>query len=484
MSLRAVAAAVGALVLMGVVLMFVPLLISITGAEPRAVQLGWAVGCLTGLVAGWAIYRVGRPADERDLGPREGYAIVTLGWLACSMVGAVPFVLGANLSLLDAWFETISGFTTTGSSILPHPEALAPSLLLWRSLTQWVGGLGIVVLSVAFLPALGVKGASLVRAEFSEHERRLQPRIADTARRLWGLYLGLTMLQIVLMVLGGVSGFDAVCHTFATISGGGFSTHSDSVAAFHSPYIEWVVTIFMIVGGVNFALMYGALARGRIRALLRDPELRFYLGTFGVATAAVATGLWLNAGVPGSIPAVVRAAAFNTASMLTTTGFATTDFALWPPLCHLALVAVMFIGGCAGSTSGSIKSIRVSIACRIAWREIRLLLRPRQVIPLLVGDHIVDRERASATTAFIVLYMACFLIGTTIVAATGLDLLTAGTASAACLGNIGPGLGAAGPATNFGALAPVAKATLGMLMLLGRLEIYSVILLLAPKMWR
>jgi len=339
------------------------------------------------------------------------------------------------------------------------------------------------VLSVAVLPAIGVQGASLVRAEFSEHERRLRPRIADTARRLWGLYAALSLLQTGLMIAGGVGGFDAVCHTFASISGGGFSTHSDSVAAFHSPYIEWVITLFMILGGVNFALMYGAVAGGRLRALARDPELRWYLGTFAAVTAIVALGLWTSGPMDWPGRRVVRAAAFNTASMLTTTGFATADFAAWPPLSHLGLVAVMFIGGCAGSTSGSLKSIRVTILWRIAWREIRLLIRPRQVIALRVGEHDIDRDRIAATVGFVVLYLTCWLAGTAIIAATGLDLLTASTATAACVGNIGPGLGAAGPACNFGEFAPLAKLTLGGLMLLGRLEIYSVILLFAPRTW-
>lgn len=504
MNRRAVEGALGRLLLICSVALLAPLAVALfaPGAEswhdPARERLGLVVAAVVAATLGGVLMQLGRGADQADLGPREGYAVVTLGWMLFALVGSLPFVIGARFPFVNGFFETMSGFTTTGASILPGDDIpkLAPSLLLWRSITQWLGGLGIVVLSVAVLPALGARGSSLVRAEFAGHSHRLRPRIASTARLLWGLYCGLTLAEVGLLWLGPMDLHESFCHAFTTVSTGGFSTNGGSIGGFDSPYTEWVVTLFMFCGGTNFALLFAVAVQWRFRRGWRDQEWRLYAGACLAITVLLAAGLWWSG---QGFETGLRHAAFQTVSIVTTTGFGTDDYTIWLPWCQVLILACFFMGGCVGSTGGSVKIARVLIALKVAAREIRHMLRPRAVLPLRMGDQTLETDTITAAISYLVLYgltvgvgtfaLAFAGVGTSAEAATATSaisdqLWTALTASASCVGNIGPGFGGVGPSSHYGGFSDTAKWICSALMLLGRLEIYSVLLLLLPRTWR
>jgi len=373
-------------------------------------------------------------------------------------------------------------------------------LHLWRSLTQWLGGLGIVVLSVAVLPALGARGSSLVRSEFSGHQQRLRPRIASTARLLWVFYGGLTLVGVALLWCGPMTLHEAFCHTFTCVATGGFSTSGASIAGFDSAYTEWVITVFMFLGGTNFALLYAVWVQRRWRRGWGDPEWRCYVAICLVASLAVTAGLWWGGQGLGD---GLRHATFQVVSIVTTTGFGSDDYTLWAPWCQGVILACFFVGGCVGSTGGSVKVVRVLVALKVAWREVRQMLRPRAVIPLRLGAQALERDTITAAVAYLVLYGLAVGAGTvalaffgvapeyvdpetslTVVESASGQLWTAFSASASCVGNIGPGFGGVGPAQHYGGFSASSKWTCSGLMLLGRLEIYSVLLLLLPATWK
>jgi trk system potassium uptake protein TrkH len=433
------------------------------------------------LITGLTLIKIFK--NKKELSVREGFAVVTFGWLTFAVFGALPYLLsGAIGSPLDAIFETMSGFTTTGSTILTDIESLPRSILFWRSLTHWLGGMGIIVLSLAILPMLGVGGMQLFKAEVpGPTADRLKPRIQDTAKLLWGVYVIFTALETLLLMAGNMSFYDAICHSFATLATGGFSTRNASIAAYDSAYIDWVITLFMFLAGVNFSLHYYAL-KGRIGEYFRNEEFRFYLL---ISCSAVAILMWMNQGtVYDSVVDNLRYSAFQTASILTTTGFATADFELWPVLTQYILLFLMFIGGCAGSTGGGMKVARILLLFKHGIVQLYHLIHPRAVRLVKLGNNPVDQEVMQSILGFFALFVAVFVSASFLMAASGMDLVSGAAAVIATLGNIGPGLGSVGPVDNFAHVSAFGKSVLIFCMLLGRLELFTVLVLFLPSFWR
>jgi len=418
-----------------------------------------------------------------DLGVRDGFAIVTFAWLGCGLFGSLPYLLSGTCSTpVDAVFESVSGFTTTGATILPDVEAIPRGILFWRSLTQWLGGMGIVVLSVAVLPALGVGGMEMFRAEVpGPVTDRLSPRIQSTAKILWGVYVGISLVEFGLLMMGGMGIFDAACHTFTTVATGGFSTRNASLAAFDSAFLDAVVTFFMFVAGANFALHY-LLVRRSVRQYRRDEEFRFYV-TVSLISIVI---LWIVLVASGGhgILSGLRYASFQAVSIVTTTGFGTADYIAWGYLAQLVLFLLMFFGGCTGSTGGGMKHMRILVLGKNAHREMRLLIHRQALFNVKLSGRRVGDSVMLNILGFFVLYILAFVVGTLVVAGLGVGIVTSMGATAACLGNIGPGLGAVGPTSTYAGLPAAAKIVLTLLMILGRLELYTVLVLLTPMYWR
>lgn len=423
---------------------------------------------------------LGRPPD---LKPRDGFAVVVLGWFAAALAGSLPFLLTRTIpDFSGAFFESMSGLTTTGASVLANAEGAPRTVLLWRALTQFFGGMGVLVLVVAVLPLIGAGGMSLLRAEMTGPVvTRLTPRITTTAKLLWLVYLLLIAVEAALLRLGGMPWFDAVCHSFATLSSGGFSVRNTSIAAYGSVYIETVITVFMFLAGVNFVLLYKAL-RGELRAVWRDSELRFYLLVWAVFCLFFSGGLWASTST--TLAGSLRAATFTVTSVMTTTGFCTADYDKWPDFLRLGIVIVMFTGGCAGSTAGSIKMVRLLTVLKFSAREIRRLIHPQAVMPIKVNDTALDAAVLNSTLGFVLLYLAVFAAASLAMTPFFPDMVSAVSSAASALCNVGPGLGTVGPSANFAAVAAPGKLLLAFFMVLGRLELYTVLLLFAPAFWK
>ena len=417
----------------------------------------------------------------KDISFREAFAMVSLSWIAVAVVGALPYLFsGVVTSPAAALFESMSGFTTTGATVLADIEATPPGILLWRSLTQWLGGMGIVVLGVAVLPYLGVGGMQLFRLEApGPTTDRLRPRIRETAKLLWTVYAALTAAVTVLFLFGGMSAFDAVNHALTTMPTGGFSTRNASMAAF-GPYVQWVTILFMYLAGTSFTLHYRLLHRGP-RAYWRDAEWRLYTGIILVGTVVVALFLHDQGLAPERR---VRDALFQVVSIVTTTGYGTSDFVLWLPGAQVALFLLFFLGGMAGSTAGGMKMVRVLLVLKQTWIEVRRQLHPRAVLLPKVTGKVVPEHVMLNVLGFILLYLLLFGFGTLAMASFGLSLPAAAGAAATSVSNVGPGLAELGPTANFGGLPWAAQLILAFLMLVGRLEIYTVLLLFHPRLWR
>ncbi len=460
--------------------MFFPLLCALYYTDGSEAPLFLSL-CVTVLVGVFLLFFFRQP-QPLVINHREGMVIVSLGWMACGVFGALPFVLGGFPSFTDAVFESVSGFTTTGASILANVEAQPKGLLFWRSLTHWLGGMGIIVLTIAILPFLGVGGMQLYKAEVpGPVADKLQPRIKDTAMSLWKVYVLFTLVQTVLLMFGGMDLFESLCHAFGTMGTGGFSTRNTSVAAYGSAYIDYVISFFMIVAGMNFALHF-QLVRGRPLALWRDPECRFFIVVILVVTAMIA--LSIHGQAHASWVDAVRFSLFQVASIITTTGFATADYEMWAPLPQGLLLLCMFVGGCTGSTSGGIKCMRVMILFKHAHRELFRLIHPRGVLAVKFGSKLVKDEVMASIWGFFVLFTVVFVAAGLALTAVNVDVLTAFSAVIACIGNVGPGLGEVGPVDNYGGLPVLGKWVLTLCMILGRLEIYTVLVLFIPEFWR
>lgn len=451
----------------------------------------WAFAAAGGLAGFSSLYfaRQARDATLTTLRRREGFLAVTLGWMILVFFTALAFyATGAFEGFAEAFFESMSGYTTTGASVVSDIEGLPMAVLFMRSFSHWIGGMGIIVLSVAILPELAVGGMQLVSTEATGIDSdKLAPRIAATARRLWSLYVAITAVQALLLLFGGMSLFDAVNHAMATIATGGFSTKNTSVAAFDSLYIEIVIIVFMFVSGLSFAVQFRAFsdlrARRRPDKLLKSPEVRLYTIITLVACALVTLNLYYS-DTYRSLGSSLRHASFQVVSIITTTGFGTADFAAWPDFSQLTLVGLMLIGACAGSTAGGSKVIRLYVIGKHALIQMRRLVRPRLVQPLHIGFREVPRETTEAVLGFYLLYFVVLFGGSMLMTALGLDLVSGTTASVSALNSIGPGLGSVGAAQNFGHVPDAGLYFLSFGMLLGRLEIYPILVLFTAHFWR
>lgn len=463
------------------VLMLAPMGICLIYGE--AAWVAFFRSALLSIFLGSICYWIFRPRKVTELNHREGVVIVALSWLAAGLLGGLPLYLSGDfVTYTDGFFEAVSGFTTTGASVLTDVEAAGKGVLFWRALTHWLGGMGFVVLSLAILPLLGVGGMELYKAEVpSPTPDRLAPRIADTASVLWKVYAILTALETLALMLCGMDLFDAVCHAFATMATGGFSTMNASVGGYANPAVHYVITLFMVLAGINFTLHFH-LFRGRPRAFWRDEEWRFYVAVYLAFSLGIALSLFFSAdrGAEESL----RAALFQAATILTTTGFATEDYSLWPAAALALLMALMFVGGSAGSTGGGPKCMRVWVILKQTYSELIHLVHPRVVAPVKLNHRVVEPRVIFSIWGFMGLYLALFLVVGIVLSFMGLDTTTSLSASIACLGNIGPGLGGVGPAANYAHLPIAAKWLLSAAMIVGRLEIYTVLVLMMPEFWR
>jgi trk system potassium uptake protein TrkH len=481
MHLRSIFRLIGLLVLFLGLSMALPLLVSLVYKDGSTWALGYSMvfTCSAGLLMFLATYGGG----VSYLSHRDGVAIVTLGWLAAGGVGAIPFLISGSIGqFTDAYFESLSGFTTTGASILSDIEKLPQGILLWRSLTQWLGGMGIIVLSIAILPFLGIGGMQLYKAEIpSPVVDKLKPRISDTAKTLWKVYILITALEIALLVAGGMSLFDSVCHTFCTMPTGGFSPKNASIAHYNSPYFDAVIVVFMLLAGINFSLHYRFL-RGEGNVFGKDPECRVFLSMVGIFIVLVTFDIYGS--VYPSLLEAFRYAAFQVSSIITTTGFVTADYDRWPSFSRYLLVLCMFLGGMAGSTGGGMKTMRIMLLAKHAYQEIFRIIHPHAVTTVKLGGKAVPGDILSSIWGFFVLYLGIFVISAMVMSSLGLDLVSAFSSVAACIFNVGPGLGSVGPVQNYLQVPFIGKWVLIFCMLLGRLEIYTVIVLIMPEYWR
>ena len=446
-------------------------------ATQQGLSASAAIICGVGLIS--AFLTRGRV----DLSRVDGFGIVTFGWVFASLFGALPYLLTGTIEHpVSAVFETMSGFTTTGASVLTDLESFPRGVLFWRAMTHWFGGMGVLVLCVAILPFLGVGGMQIYRAEMPGPSKdRLTPKIATTAKLLWGVYVLLCAVLTALLCLGGMTLFDALCHAFATMATGGFSTRTLSVGAYNSVYFDVVITFFMILAGTNFALHYRALT-GQPLAYFRESEFLYYIFFLGGAIVMLTLTVWGS--VYGSLWQALRAAAFQGTSIMTTTGFVTADFDQWPNAARTLLVLLMFIGGCAGSTGGGIKVVRVSVLLKKTMRELRRFVRPQAVWAVKLNRKSVEQSVISHISAFFAMFIILFALFSILMTFFTPDTETALTSVIATMGNIGPGLAAVGATQNYADIPAVGKSILVFCMLLGRLELYTVLIVLLPSTWK
>ena len=450
------------------------------GEDTRAFLASTVIAAVLGLIG------VRRTKLEGSLTIREGYAVVSLAWIVVGLVGSLPYLLsGVVESPVAALFESVSGFTTTGATVFADIESLPHGILFWRSLTQWLGGMGIILLGVAILPFLGVGGMHLFRAEVpGPTQERLSPRIAQTAKLLWYVYAGLTGTLFALLLAGGLPPFDALTHAFSAMPTGGFSTRNESIAAFDSPFVQYTIIVFMYLAGVNFVLHFQALS-GKVRGYFASSEWRFYSGAMAVGVAMVFVLVLLAGGTAAfGLERVFRDSLFQVVSLSTGTGYVTSDYGAWPLAAQLVLVTLMFMGGMAGSTAGGIKSMRMYVLIRAGISELRRNLHPRAVVVTRLGSKALDESELLNILGFVLLFFGIFFAGVLALAFLGHDLTTTIGASVAAIANIGPGLGAVGPAENYGWMDPASHLVLITLMIVGRLEIFTVLLLFHPDLWR
>jgi len=463
----------------GFILTALPFSLYFDSGDHFAIILSAICSSLTGLIA-WLF---SKNPKNKELGKREGYVIVTAGWIIISLFGSLPFVFqGAIPNYSSAFFETISGFTTTGATILADIEILPQGLIYWRSLTQWLGGMGIIVLSLAILPILGIGGMQLFIAEVPGPTKdKIHPRIRETAKRLWGIYVLLTGLEIILLLIGGMGFFDAVNHGLTTLATGGFSPKNQSVGFYTSPFIQYVIIVFMFLAGTNFTVHYYAL-HGNLSFIKNNDEFRFYL-FFIIGCAIFITLLHLKH-VNFDYEESFRQSLFHVVSLVTTTGYVVSDYENWAPFSRIIFFFLLFVGGCAGSTGGGVKIIRYLLLFKNSFLELKRLMHPNAVIPVRINQKAVKPSIILNVQAFFIIYMLIFIFGSFIMSMLGLDFITAMGAVATCLANVGPGIGAVGPVANFAHVPDLGKWFLSAFMLLGRLELFTVLILFSASFWK
>ncbi|MBR6735653.1 MAG: TrkH family potassium uptake protein [Oscillospiraceae bacterium] len=467
----------GKILRVGTATMLLPMIVAlIYGESPMPFIVSMAVGAaLSGIMAA-------KNPENSDIGATDGFIVVALAWVLMSAVGALPFtVSGAVTNYIDAFFETVSGFTTTGSTILSEIESLPKGILFWRSFTHWIGGMGVLVFVLAFVPLSDSRAMHLMRAEVpGPTVGKLVPKMRDTAKILYGIYLAITILMIVLLMLGGLSLFDSSVTAFGTAGTGGYAVKNASIAGYDSPYVEWITTIFMLLFGVNFNLYFFALLRKK-QLIAENEEVKWYFGIVFAATALIAVNILPMYDTVGH---AVRDAAFQVASIITTTGYGTTDFNLWPEFSRMLLVILMFIGASAGSTGGGIKVSRIVILFKTILRNMKKLISPRIVAHVKMDRKTVDEEVVGSVATYLVCYVIIFVMSVLTISLDGFTFEESFTAVTATLNNIGPGLGCVGSTGNFGGFSWWAKLLLSFDMLVGRLEIYPMLMLIYPAAWR
>ena len=462
-----------------------PLAVSLWYADGYALPL--ALSAASALIFGSLLVFAGRKKRSTLLSNSEALACVGLCWIAATCAGAVPFICTGFLSPVDAWFESVSGFTTTGSSILSDIEALPPSLLFWRSLTQWCGGMGIIVLSLAVLPQLGVGGMQLYRAEVpGPTPDKLAPRMQDTAKILWGGYCVLTVAMIICLLLAGMNLFEAVNHAFTTLATGGFSTKNASAAAF-SPAVQWIIIVFMCLAGINFTLHFRFIS-GNFDVYQKSDECRFFVLLCVVLTALTALCLYVNGTVPlhslSDVEHLIRGAAFQITSLITSTGFVSENYSLWPLGIVPPFLFAIFVGGCVGSTAGGFKIMRIMVLGKVLTREFFLMLHPRGVCTIKFQGNPLAEKIISGTCVFFITYLLVLFVSTSVLLWYQIDFFTSFSAVLTCLSNTGPGFGRVGAVDNFGWMPQQIKVLLSFCMLAGRLEFYALLILLHPSVWK
>ena len=480
MNKRLVLRLLGAILLIEALAMAPSLAISLLYGDGDALALLSSMALLAAL--GFPAWRFARPR-EQNLRAREGFLVVALSWVLLSAFGALPFVISGLIpNYIDAFFEAVSGFTTTGATLMGNFDGLPRGVMFWRSFTHWIGGMGVLVLTLALLPQMTGRSSHLVRAESPGPSlSKIVPKMGDTAKILYLIYGALTMIELAALIIAGMSPYDAAIHAMGTAGTGGFSNYGSSVGAFDSAVIDAIITFFMVLFGINFALFYRVLVGGW-RDALRSEELHWYLALFAGSTLFVSLmilpqyGTFLNA---------LRYGSFQVATIMSTTGYATADFNLWPQAVKALIVVLMFIGSCAGSTAGGIKVVRVGILCKLGCREVRRTFQPRKVQVVRFEGKGVEENRLTQVSAFFFVYVLLVLVGMFLVSLEGLyDLETNFTAVLTCISNVGPGLGHVGPVENFSGYGPFAKVVLSLLMLAGRLELFPILVLFHPSAWR
>ncbi|HKK95569.1 MAG TPA: TrkH family potassium uptake protein [Anaerovoracaceae bacterium] len=408
---------------------------------------------------------------------KDGFMIVTGSWLLASIFGAIPFIISGSITNpVDAFFEACSGFSTTGASILTDIEALPMSMLFWRSFTHWLGGMGIVVFAMALLPKLGISGQLIASAETPGPTLdKITPRFSDTAKNLYRMYILFTISEVILLLIGGLDLFDALVHTFGTVGTGGFSSHSESIAYFNSYYVHWVITIFMIISGTNFNLFYLTLKRG-IKKLIKDDEFKFYLRIISLFTMLVTFDLAITKTEVNFLKALTESI-FQVSSILTTTGYATADFDIWPTFAKMLLFMLMFVGACSSSTGGGVKIIRILVSFKLIMRGFALKTHENRIINIKVNDQKLQSDTVSNIANFLFFYIFLVFIGTAIISINNYDIMTSFSSVIACLGNIGPGFSMVGPTMNYSIFSNFSKIVLSLLMIAGRLELFTFFIL-------
>ena len=448
------------------------------------------------IAIGFLLFFFNKPT-HKNIQKKEGYLIVTLGWLTLSFTGMLPYLLSGSIpGVTNAFFETISGYSTTGSSILTDIESMPKGILFWRSATHWIGGMGIIVLTIAILPMLGIGGMQLFMAEApGPSADKLHPRITDTAKRLWLIYVLLTFVEFILLKVAGMTWFDAINHAMATVSTGGFSTKNNSVAYWNgNPMIQYIILFFMFIAGTNFVLTYFAL-KGKLKKVIQSEEFKYYLfGVLGISTLVAVMIVFFqdptlqttvaHPKVYGTAESAIRHSLFSVISVVTTTGFVSADFTTWSFFVTAIFFSLFFLGGSAGSTSGGVKIVRHIILLKNSFLEFKKTLHPNAIIPVRYDGKAVSQTIVFNILSFFVLYMLLFIVGTVILACLGLDITSALGACASSLGNIGPAIGSVSPVDNFNHLSIGAKWFCSFLMLVGRLELFTVLILLTPFFWR
>lgn len=462
------------------VAMLLPLAVAIIYKEYNSIG-SFAVVLVPSIVLGLTLIRTIK-AKRRSLKLRDGAFIVSISWVLCGLVGALPFVFSGSIpNLIDAFFETSSGFSTTGSTILSDIEALPKAMLFWRAFTHWLGGMGILVFTIALLPALGVDGQQIAAAEVpGPTMSKIVPKLSDTARYLYILYLVFTLVETVLLMFGGMNLFDAITHSFSTLGTGGFSNYNDSISHFDSVYIEVIIMIFMLVAGMNFNLFFVFYKNG-LKAFYKDGEWKLYILIITITTLLMTVVLFLNNTY--SLGDALRYAAFQDISIITTTGFATANYLLWPAFCQMLLFILFFSGGSSSSTSGGIKVVRVLVLLKLVKRSIAIRLHPNAVVQVKVNNQLLSRDTVSNIANFLFAFLGLGMVGAFIVSFDGYDFITSVSASFTCLGNIGPGFNSIGPIENFSIFSDFTKLVLSFMMIAGRLEIFTLLMLFTRKFW-